>query len=304
MFRTVTVYRGEKLAIKDNWLTVSGPEGESRLPVEDLYSVVIDQQTAVLTVPVITRLTAAGVHILVCDEKHLPSSLILPLTDHYHPLSVVRRQIGLPEDIKNALWDRVVAQKIRNQAQVLAICGGEKKKIDRLTELAAEVTEGDIGNREGIAARLFFHALYGSEFVRMYDDATNAALNYGYTVIRSAVAKTLTAYGYNCVLGLHHINESNPFNLADDMMEPLRPAVDLWVHTHRDELTEALTRGQRNELAALVNTVILWNGKRMRLRNAVDQYISSLTTAVKNLAPDRLKIPEMLPPEPDGDPDD
>lgn len=293
MFRTVSVYRGEKISVRDNWLIVSG-ETEQRLPIEDLYSVVIDNQETVLTVAAMTRLTKAGAHILVCDEKHLPATVILPQSIHYHPLSVIRKQVAMPEEFKDRLWDEIVRQKIVNQATVLKLCGGKQHRVERLMELADEVSGGDSGNREGIAARIFFHELYGFEFVRMYDDATNAALNYGYTVIRSAVAKTLVAYGYNCVLGLHHINEANPFNLADDMMEPLRPLVDLWVSDHRDELTEKLTKQQKNELASLVNAVILWDGKKMRTRNAIDKYISSLTSAMNRLSEKSLRIPTII----------
>ena len=293
MFRTVSVYRGEKLSVKDNWLIVSG-EQEQRLPLEDLYSVVIDNQATVLTTATMTRLTKAGAHILICDEKHLPSTVILPQSIHYHPLSVIRKQVALPEEFKDCLWDEIVRRKIVNQATVLKLCGGKRERVDRLFELAEEVMDGDSGNREGIAARIFFHELYGFEFVRMYDDATNAALNYGYTIIRSAVAKTLVAYGYNCVLGIHHINEANPFNLADDMMEPLRPLVDLWVSDHRDELTDELTKQQKNELVSLVNAVTLWDGKKMRVRNAIDKYISSLTSALNHLSVEYLKIPSII----------
>lgn len=294
MFRTVTVYRGEKISARQGWLIVSNADGEQKLPIEDIYSIVIDNQQTALTTAAITQLTASGAHILICDEKHLPNTLILPHNTHYHPLTVIRRQIGLPEDIKNALWDRIVQSKITNQALVLKYVFGTNATEKRLMELTGEVAEGDSGNREGIAARLFFHGLYGYEFVRMYDDPTNAALNYGYTVMRSAVAKTLTAYGYNCVLGLHHINESNAFNLADDLMEPLRPVVDLWVSEHREELVDDLTKQQKNELAALVNAVIEWDGKKMRIRNAIDKYISSLTTAITRLSPQALKIPTVI----------
>lgn len=294
MFRTVTVYRGEKISAWQGWVIVSSSDGEQKLPIEDVYCIVVDNQQTALTTAAITQLTASGAHILICDEKHLPNTLILPHNTHYHPLTVIRRQIGLPEDVKDALWDRIVKAKITNQALVLKYAFGACPTEKRLLELAGEVIEGDSGNREGIAARLFFHGLYGYEFVRMYDDPTNAALNYGYTVIRSAVAKTLTAYGYNCVLGLHHINESNAFNLADDLMEPLRPLVDLWVFEHREELVDDLTKQQKNELAALVNAVIEWNGKRMRVRNAIDKYVSSLTTAITRLAPGELKLPTVI----------
>ena len=294
MFRTVTVYRGEKLSVKQNWLVVSSEGSEQQIPLEDIYSVVIDNQQTCLTVPAISQLTASGAHILICNEKHLPTSIILPKDTHYHPLTVIRKQITLTDDLKNAMWDRIVKAKIRNQAEVLKLCGCKKDRVSRLLELEKEVEEGDSGNREGIAARIFFHELYGFEFVRMYDDAINAALNYGYTIIRSSVAKALTAYGFNCVIGLHHINESNAFNLADDMMEPFRPIVDMWVSDNHEDLADELTRPQRNELASLVNSVVLFDGKKMRVRNAIDKYINSLTTAMNTLSPKALKFPEMI----------
>ena len=295
---------GETVSVKENWMVVSGPDGEHRVPLEDIYSVVIDNQQTLLTAPLITQLTKSGAHLLICDEKHLPASVILPQSIHYHPLTVIRKQIALPEDVKNALWDRITKQKILNQAKVLSLCGCKKETVQRLQALAEEVQGGDAGNREGIAAKLFFRALYGISFVRFYDDAINAALNYGYTVLRSAVAKTLTAYGYNCVLGLHHINEANPINLADDIMEPLRPVVDLWVSDHHEDLVEELTKQQRNELAALVNSLVLWDGKKMRLRNALDKYVSSLTTAVNHLSPAKLKLPEIIRADVYNDEDD
>jgi len=294
MFRTVTVYKGERISVNQGWLVVSDDSGEQKLPIEDIYSVVIDNNKTYLTVQAIARLTEAGVHILVCNEKHLPISVILPQTIHYRPLNVIRKQLSLPQDVRDSLWDRIIKQKILNQAAVLKFCGGKRERVERITQLSEEVVDGDIGNREGIAAKMFFRELYGIEFVRMYDDATNAALNYGYTVIRSAVAKTLAAYGYNCVLGLHHINESNYFNLADDIMEPLRPIVDMWTSDNRDDLIDDLTKQQKNELASLVNCVVLFDGKRMRLRNALDKYVSSLTSAVNKLSPGLLKIPEII----------
>ena len=294
MFRTVTVYRGEKITVRQGWMIVSSDQGEQQLPIEDLYSIVIDNPQTVISTAAISQLTASGAHILICNEKHLPASVILPYNLHYHPLTVLRNQMSLPTEIQDCLWDRIIKAKIENQALVLHYCGGEEKIVSRLRQLEQEVANADEGNREGIAARLFFHGLYGSEFIRMNDDAINAALNYGYTVIRSAVAKALAAYGYNCVLGLHHINESNAFNLADDMMEPLRPLVDLWVSENSEDLVDKLTKQQRNELAALVNDVVLWNGKRMRVRNAIDKYISSLTTAITRCDPESLFIPTII----------
>ena len=294
MFRTLVVNTGERIGVKDNWLTVETESGEQKIPLDDLYAVVIDNQASSLTVPAIHRLTESGAHILICNEKHLPVSVILPQNRHFHPLTVIRRQIEMTDDVKDKLWDKIVEAKIKNQARVLHLCSGSAEKVQRLNELADEVQNGDEGNREGIAAKMFFHELYGSSFVRMADDCINAALNYGYAIIRSAFCKTLCAYGYNCVLGIHHISESNPFNLADDLMEPLRPLVDMWVDDHHEDLLDELTKKQRNELAALINDLTMLDGRKMRVRNAIDRYIKSFTTAVMRNNPEYLSVPEII----------
>lgn len=294
MFRTVVINFGEKISVKDNWLVVTGGDEEKRVPIEDIYSVIIDNQISYLTVPAVTRLTDAGIHILVCDERHIPASVILPHTHHYRPLTVIRKQIEMTYEFKDALWDRITAEKIRNQARVLKFSNGLPERVNRLFELADEVVNGDEGNREGIAAKMFFRAMYGAEFVRMNDDAINAALNYGYAILRSCVCKTLVSYGYNCVLGIHHINESNPFNLADDLMQPLRPIVDYWVDENIEDLVDDLERRQRNELACLVNRIVLLDGKHMKMRNAVDKYVCSLTSAIEHNNPKLLKLPEII----------
>ena len=294
MFRTLTVNFGEKLKVKDGWLTVEIADEERRIPIEDLYSVVIDNQETSITVPTLHALTDAGVHILVCNEKHQPVTIILPQNTHYRPLNVIKKQLSLSDDFKDKLWDRIVKAKINNQAEVLKLCGGKSEKVKRIRELAAEVIGGDEGNREGIAAKMFFREMYGSSFVRMNDDGINAALNYGYTIIRSAFCKTLCGYGYNCILGIHHINESNAFNLADDLMEPLRPVVDLWVDNNNEDLVDCLSRTQRNQLACIVNDDVKIDGKVMRIRNAIQLYVSSLTSAIEQQKADLLKIPEII----------
>ena len=114
------------------------------------------------------------------------------------------------------------------------------------------------------------------------------------TIIRSAVAKTLAGYGYSGILGLHHVGAGNPFNLADDLMEPLRPLVDLWVDDHCEDLYETLTRTNRRDLVNLVNHTIRIDGRKMRVRYAVDWYVKSLTTAINTQDAGMLRLPELI----------
>jgi CRISPR-associated protein Cas1 len=294
MFRTVVINEGEHIRIKENWLVVLEKETERRIPLEDIYCLVVDNQQATVTIPAITALTDAGSHVLICNRQHMPVSAIYGYNTHYRPLNVIRRQISLTQDIKDTLWDKVIQAKLINQACVLELRSASSEKSERIRQLSKEIKDGDSGNREGIAAKLYFRALFGTNFIRFNDDGINSALNYGYAIIRSAVAKTLVAYGFSCVLGIHHINENNPFNLADDLMEPFRPLVDMWVDENNEDLYDHLTKQQRLELIDLVNHIVLCDNKKMRVRNAVDKYIASFTNAIETGSPSKIKFPSIL----------
>lgn len=295
MWRTVIVNHGEKIIIRNNWLVVYSDDSEHRVPVDDIYALVIDNRSALLSVSVVSTLTQAGAHIYFCNEKHIPVSVAFPLNNHYKPLSVFNNQLAMTEDFKNELWSRIIRAKIGNQAECLKIAGIEHGKVESVSELCGNVLPGDSSNREAVAARKYFKLLFGSTFKRSDEDITNAALDYGYSIIRSSFCKTLTVYGFNCVLGIHHVNQNDPFNLAEDIMEPLRPLVDLWTDENCTELFEELTKENRRGLINLVNVPVLIDGKKMRVRYAIDKYVRSLVSAINENDTELIQIPELIP---------
>lgn len=298
MWRTVIVTSGEKMTLQDHWLHIISQTQEVRIPIGDLYSVIVDNRQTLLSMPVLTAMAQSGVHVLLCDEKHLPCAELVPLGLHYRPLTVLQGQMSLSQEMKDRLWQKIVCVKIKNQAKTLRLAGVCGSKPQKLEELSECVRPGDVGNREAQAARLYFPALFGMGFKRSDDDVTNAALNYGYTIIRSAVSKTLAGYGYSGVLELHHEGSGNAFNLADDLMEPLRPLVDLWADDHCSDLYDTLTRTNRRDLINLVNHVVRLDGKKMRVRYAIDRCIKSLTSAIQGQNADLLLLPEVMRDDP------
>lgn len=295
MWRTVIVTSGERLNIKDNWLVVSNGTDESRIPVSDIYSVVIENRAAMLSVSVLTTLTQAGAHIILCDEKHLPVTAALPMNTHYRPFNVLKKQIEMSREFKDLLWQKIVESKIHNQYLCLKYREVDSSKCNEIDEISKKVKPGDATNREAVAARKYFIFLFGSTFRRTDEDVTNAALNYGYAIIRSCVAKTLAGFGFNGTVGIHHINETNPFNLADDIMEPLRPVVDMWTDENCDMIFETLTYQNRKNLIDLPNQIILQSGKRMKIRYAIEMYVKSLVSAIENSNLELLEVPELIP---------
>ena len=294
MFRTIIINSGEKIKLKDNWLLVETEDGDKTVPIDNIYSVVLDNQNILLTSSVVNAITNNGGHIVLCDKKHMPTSEIFPISNYYRPLTVQRNQLELSRDVKDEIWKRIVSEKIGNQGIVLASCTGNTDVAKRLYELSGEIIGDDINNCEGVAAKMFFRNMFGSDFIRMNDDSINSALNYGYAIIRSSVSKSLIGHGFNCVLGLHHINIYNPFNLSDDVMEPLRPLVDKWVSKNDSDLVDELTKENRVSLANIINEHVLINGKQMQLRSAIDVYVRTLSKAIETETPDYLKIPRII----------
>lgn len=295
MWRSVIIYNGERLSIQDNWLVVSFEDNTSkRIPLEDLYCVVIDNKNLVLSVPTLSLLAKYKIHLILTDEKHMPVSQLYPMYANYHCYRIQKKQLEMSDDFKGEVWKLITQKKIENQSVCLENAWSERDIVLKMRQFASEVVAHDSGNREGISAKLFFRTLYGTDFIRFTDDDINSILNYGYAIIRSGVAKSLVAHGFNCVMGVHHISETNEFNLADDFMEPLRPLVDDWISKNPDCLGEGLSKYVKNELVCLVNSEILFDGKTMKVRYAIDSMVKSFVTALETCNPERLCLPTVI----------
>ena len=291
MLRSIFINRGESIRVSEGWVIIEGVDCDGRVPLEDVYSVVIDNPRVSLSSYALAQLSQNNAHVIVCNDKHMPTALILPLKNHYRPLNVLKRQLALSVRLKNKIWRKIVIGKIGNQLNILKHINADSNSIELLTKYMSEVTGGDSTNREGLAAKVFFRSIYGSQFIRNSDDAINAALNYGYSIVRSTVAKHLCAYGYHCEIGVHHVSETNPFNLAEDFMEPFRPIVDLWVESRKETLVDTLNLGHRKELAALCNRYVTLGDKRMTVRNAIEKMTASYSSTLETEDVERFLIP-------------
>lgn len=295
MWRSIVIYDGEKISTRNNWLIIDMPDGEQRkIPLEDIFCIVVDNRTLAITVPLLTKLAQYQINLITTDERHLPISQTLPFNTHYRCFKVFKDQNQMSRAFRDETWKRIITAKIMNQAAVLSKTYVDPAVVERMRELAGEVVANDSGNREGIAAKMFFRNLYGSGFVRFSDDKINTALDYGYAIIRSGLTKTLISYGFNCVIGIHHILETNAFNLADDFMEPFRPLVDEWVVGNPDLVEEGLQRGTKAGLINLLNEDVSFEGKKTKLRYAIDLMIRSWVSAIEVKNAERLVLPQIL----------
>jgi len=289
-FRNIYIQKPTRLSIRRQQLVIQQEE-DYTIPVDDLNSIMIDHPQCTITTPALSVLAEAEVADFTCDKKHLPCAIILPVGQYFKKFEALTIQMHVRSKLKDRLWQKVMKQKIANQAKCLAL--NERPSVE-LEVMGKQVIEGDRSHQESQAARLYFRLLFNDQFTRRTDDVLNGALNYGYAIIRGAVARDICAYGFEPALGLFHHNELNPFNLADDLMEPFRPFVDLWVSQNIEQLEEVLTSENKQALFALLFTEVLIDGEYHTLNNAIHKVVSSYTMCCRNDSAAGLKLPELV----------
>jgi len=277
--------------VKDDQLAITQEETIS-LPLEDIAVLVLESHEVLLSAALLNRLAELDVLLLVCDARHLPSMAGVPFAGHSRLAGVQRLQLSMSEPFKKRCWQAVVRRKIANQAECLKILGCSDYTI--VADMVSRVGSGDPTNVESSAAREHFRRAFGQCFVRGAEDARNSALNYGYAVMRGAVARALSFHGFLPAQGIHHRSELNPFNLADDFIEPLRPLVDLSAArmTFGDE---GLSKENRRELVSLLHADVLVDGAKQQVLRAAEIMAGSFLAACKSRDPGALKLPNLLP---------
>jgi CRISPR-associated protein Cas1 len=215
------------LSFKQNQLQITDKStGEiNQAPVEDLGFIVIEHPQVTFTQYLMSKLIEHNVAVVFCNEKHMPSSMLLHLESNHLQNEIFRNQINASQPLKKRLWQQTIKAKIKNQKLLLEEAG---KDSGNLGALIKNVKSGDTTNQEAAASRFYWAQLFPVDgFKRRRDGVPpNSLLNYGYAILRAAVARSLVGSGMLPTLGIHHKNRYNAFCLADDLMEPYRPFVD------------------------------------------------------------------------------
>lgn len=270
--------------------------GAFRLPLEDLAWLVIDSPQVLLNSHLLSRCSDAGVMILGVDDKHMPCWTSLPWTRFHRQGEVMQLQLQASQPRKKRLWQEIVRRKLLAQAAALETLG--RRKAAHLRTFAAAVRSGDPDNIEARAAQLYFRNLLPDrQFTRHAEDLPNHMLDYGYAVIRAAIARNLCATGFIPQLGLFHSGLANAYNLADDLIEPYRPFVDaLAVRTLGERSSDdPFVVGDRRELVSLLDRDVIVAGETVTLFHAISLTVASLKNAMRDGDPALLAFPEPTP---------
>jgi CRISPR-associated protein Cas1 len=294
--RTIEISSGPtRLSVTHRQLVIEKSDGtQTSIPIEDLGVVIVDHPAVSYTHAVFTDLLAAGAAVVLCSRDHHPAGIFLPIDAHSTQTERHHCQIEATGPFKKQTWARVVRAKIERQADVIQEVVG---RDEGLRSLSTRVRSGDPDNLEAQAAQRYWKVLFGKEFRRGRDgNGPNKALNYGYAIIRAAIARAIAGSGLIPSLGLHHHNRSNPFCLADDLMEPYRPFIDLKVSelVRSGHTLEELDRTAKTVLLSVLNETIQIGDRRTPVGLAIHQTTASMARGYETGKPQQLDLPSSL----------
>ena len=275
-WRTVVISNNAKLDYQIGYLVVRGSE-TTKIHLNEIGMLIIESTAVSMTSYLLNELVKNKIKVVFCDEKRNPSSELVSYYGSHDTSAKIRKQIEWTKDDKAHIWTEIVSEKIKQQALLLQKYG--KQEANMLFQYMQEVEFGDVTNREGHAAKVYFNALFGKSFTRTEDNPVNATLNYGYSIILSIFNREIVSLGYITQIGLFHDNMFNQFNLASDLMEPFRPLVDSLVIELKPDKFES---DEKYSMLKILNTEVIVADKKEVLTNAIKIYCRSVCDALND----------------------
>lgn len=286
-WRTVVISSRCKLDYKMGYLVVRGEETR-RVFMDEIALLMIESTAVSMTGYLLSELVNKKIRVVFCDGKRNPTAELCPYYGSHDTSRKVKQQMQWTDLTKGHVWTAIVTEKIKNQAGVLRAAGRENE-ADKLTRYIGEIEFGDVTNREGHAAKVYFNGLFGMDFVRRASpDPINAALDYGYGIILSVFNREVTANGYLTQFGLFHDNVFNQFNLSCDLMEPYRPLIDKRVLSM--ELWD-FSPEEKHRVIAVLNDTVSINGSEQTVLNSIKIYTKSVFDALNGDDIEAIKFP-------------
>ena len=275
--RVIYIEKSECLRLYLDNLKVIISDDELLIPVSDIQILVIDNYKATLSIQLMNKLTENNVCVIFCGMDHLPQSYLLPMNGNFAQSGNINKQIAWKDENKLLAHQLIIRAKIYNQIEILRKLNKGYNTVIKLEQFLNEIQLGDETNREGLAAKMYFRELFGSDFVRMNEDIINAGLN--------------CAKGYLGNFGIFHRGKQNMFNLADDIIEVFRPIIDEYVYLNmRDEIIfkqkhrEGLIRICSDKKIEICN-------QQQTIANAIYVYIEALLKVLETGNPKAFIFP-------------
>lgn len=250
-------------------------------PLEEIAVLVLGSRRLTCTQPVMGAVMESGGSIVVCNEAMLPTGMMLPLSGHCTQTQRMIAQAKCSLPLRKRVWQQIVQAKLRSQASALRV---RQQEDPRLDAMAKRVGSGDPDNLEAQGAQRYWTRIFGDPAFRRRHEADdqNRLLNYGYAVMRAGVARAICAVGLHPSLGVHHRSRNNAFCLADDLLEPWRPLIDLEVAeiTGESGSDAPLDRTSKQRLVGVLHERLSHDGEARTVLEWIGRSASSLAAAL------------------------
>ena len=280
-----------ELSLRNGQMVISqrALDRETARPIADIGIVMIENQLVRMTIPLLNELARNNAIVVLCDNSHLPQSILTSLTANSTQSETLRAQTTASTPLQKQAWKQVVEYKIRNQSALLDKLGKEGRV---LSPYYNNVKSGDVDNREGAAARIYWTKLFGDDFSRdRYGQPPNDLLNYGYSIMRAATIRAILGSGLSAAFGIFHHNRCNPFPLGDDLMEPYRPFIDEIVFNLYKNNCYEIDRSSKTELVRVLNRDVLIGRTIKPLQLALSSTTASFSSYLRQDIR-KLSLPE------------
>lgn len=285
-FRTIFIESPCRLYYQSGYMIVRKEDETAKIHLSEISSIILQTMQVNISAYLLAELAKQKISLVASDEKCNPIGQYLPLYGSHNVSKRIGEQLAWGEPIKKRVWQRIVRDKIYQQARFLE--EREYSEAKMLYQIIPEVRSGDTTNREAQAARIYFQTLFGKDFRRNQDSAVNAALNYGYAILLSMTNREIVSRGYLTQQGICHRSEYNAFNLACDFMEPFRPAVDQLVVDYLPSIFDSNTKRVLGDLA---NKGALYRDGSYRLSSVLSLYVQDCFNALNK----KITVDEIVP---------
>lgn len=273
-FRTVVITKQSKISYKNRFLVVKQENDEKYIHLSEIDTIIVDSISASISSYLLKELSDNKINIIFCDEKHNPFGELFSYYSRHNSSKKIKEQINWKQKSKDLLWQKIIQNKILNQALLIRKIDSDKYNL--LLSYQNEVTIGDKTNREGHSAKVYFNTLFGKSFTRNNDDEINDALNYGYAILLSTINKEVINNGYLTQLGIHHKNEFNDYNLSCDLMEPFRVVIDNFVYFNQNR---KLDTQYKLDIVNIFNNIYKYQDKKYTLKDIIKLFVSNVLTS-------------------------
>jgi CRISPR-associated protein Cas1 len=286
---------GYHLCVKNNnFSAVKEKQEKLHCLFDDINTVILYGNNITITNSCIQKCLEHKVPIVFCDKTYMPVGMLLSFwtTNIYGQRLQLQINSSKPK-IKQA-WQQIITSKLNNQAEVLKIFGIDKA-AETIFDMAKLVRSGDASFKEGVGAKIYFENLF-SNFYRSSNglDFINSALNYGYAIVRSSMARAVVSAGLNPAIGIFHSQNHNPFCLIDDLMEPFRPIIDFMVKSKLESFKEEkdLTPKTKKYIASVIENNLYFEDGAFNFTAGVQRYVQSYVSFL--IQEEKINLPKIF----------